>query len=343
MSRWEKVTEDTNIGKPQKKASVIENGKVLLLSDPGNVFQTVNVVVSVSKEPVASVAEEQDADAAAATEEGEVAEAKANPDSAPAPTITPEPTPFQPRTLSFGKSASSEKHAPRRGDLVSFVKASSSSSSDIKELRVVTKGVAQLVRGTLEAIDLKMGTAVFIRDGVTVASGGTGTANGNGSGGGGSSGGERFPIALTEVVSCNVKVLKHQEAVEVVMHQGKVYGVCRTTDLYLKSKVCGSKERTRLNLTVKRDLTGKIMAQSGMAKGPPYGNESDNGFETGWTKRISPYVREETPTAPAPAPTAPASILVKEAVEDSDASIEKSTLSPSSQVFDPAAAFTQVK
>eukprot|EP00593_Proboscia_inermis_P012358 CAMPEP_0171312552 /NCGR_PEP_ID=MMETSP0816-20121228/24610_1 /TAXON_ID=420281 /ORGANISM="Proboscia inermis, Strain CCAP1064/1" /LENGTH=56 /DNA_ID=CAMNT_0011798023 /DNA_START=18 /DNA_END=185 /DNA_ORIENTATION=- len=56
-----------------------------------------------------------------------------------------------------------------------------------------------------------MGTAVFIRDVSGSVSGGT--ANGNGGNGGSS--GERFPIALTEVVSCNVKVLKHQEAVEV--------------------------------------------------------------------------------------------------------------------------------
>ena len=55
------------------------------------------------------------------------------------------------------------------------------------------------------------------------------------------------------------------------------------------------------------------------------------------------FVREENLIDPAP--TALASIVVKEAVEGSDTLIEKSTLDPSSQVFDPAAeaAFTQVK
>jgi len=47
----------------------------------------------------------------------------------------------------------------------------------------------------------------------------------------------------------------------------------------------GLKERPRLNLTVKRelkDLGGKIIAQSGMAKGP----DGTIGFALGWTKRI---------------------------------------------------------
>mmetsp|Transcript_51818 Transcript_51818/g.62437 ORF Transcript_51818/g.62437 Transcript_51818/m.62437 type:complete len:110 (+) Transcript_51818:246-575(+) len=56
-----------------------------------------------------------------------------------------------------------------------------------------------------------------------------------------------------------------------------------------------------------------------------------NGFETGWAKRIGSYFREESPTVPAQ--TAPASIVMKEAVEGSDTSIEKSTLPQSSRVL----------
>ena len=48
-----------------------------------------------------------------------------------------------------------------------------------------------------------------------------------------------------------------------------ILSVCRTTDLYLSSKVkTGMKERPRLNLTVRKelqDMGGKIVAQSGLA------------------------------------------------------------------------------
>ena len=69
--------------------------------------------------------------------------------------------------------------------------------------------------------------------------------------------------------------------------------VCRTKDIYLASSFGGSsgglKERPRLNLTVKKELGGQVMAQSKMAKGP----DDTNGFVEGWTKRISPHVAEE--------------------------------------------------
>lgn len=53
-----------------------------------------------------------------------------------------------------------------------------------------------------------------------------------------------------------------------------IFTVCRTKDLFLASKIGrnssgssgGLKERPRLNLTVKREMGGQIMAQSKMAK-----------------------------------------------------------------------------
>jgi hypothetical protein len=67
--------------------------------------------------------------------------------------------------------------------------------------------------------------------------------------------------------------------------------VCRFDDLYLATSVGGSgpKERRKLNLTVKRELQGlggKIIAQSGMAKGP----DGTSGFVPGWTSRQSPFI-----------------------------------------------------
>lgn len=72
-----------------------------------------------------------------------------------------------------------------------------------------------------------------------------------------------------------------------------VSAVCRTKDIYLASSFGGSsgglKERPRLNLTVKKELGGQVMAQSKMAKGP----DNTNGFVEGWTKRVSHHVVEE--------------------------------------------------
>jgi hypothetical protein len=91
------------------------------------------------------------------------------------------------------------------------------------------------------------------------------------------------------VVSCDDNVLKDKETVEGVLFEGKIYGVCRTCDLYLTSKLGTSrKERPKLNLTVKKDRGGKILAQSMMAKGP----DGTNGFKAGWTMRTSQYASE---------------------------------------------------
>merc|ERR1711862_1048891 len=95
----------------------------------------------------------------------------------------------------------------------------------------------------------------------------------------------------SEVISCDVSVLKEKDSVEGILHDGSIYGICRIVDLYLETKLdskhgAARKERPRLNLTVKKDRGGKIMAQSMMAKGP----DGSNGFAPGWTSRISMFV-----------------------------------------------------
>ncbi len=157
---------------------------------------------------------------------------------------------------------------PRRGDLVSFAKGRKRNT--VRDIRVVERQKSTLLHGRLENIQRSdnetgknKGKAKFI------------TENG-----------EEYDIGLSEVVSCDVKVLKEKESVEGILHEGKVYGICRTCDLYLTSKLGTThKERPKLNLTVKKTLGGTIMAQSMMAKGP----DGSNGFTSGWTKRSSPY------------------------------------------------------
>ena len=141
-------------------------------------------------------------------------------------------------------SALDNSQNPRRGDLVSFVKGK---SKNVKDIRVLTRAAATFVRGHLENIDHKNHKARFV---ATV---------GNEV--------KTYAIELNEVISCEPSQLKEKVSVEGVLHDDAIHGVCRTTDLKLESKLgTGKRERPRLNLTVKKDRAGTIMAQSMMAK-----------------------------------------------------------------------------
>ena len=163
----------------------------------------------------------------------------------------------------------SSNSVPCRGDLVSFTR--SQNSKHIKDVKVIKKQSASVVKGTIQRLNVRANTAVFVPQGNTVD-------------------GDVFEIDDLEnsVVGCAVNSLKEGEDVEALPWDGKVYGVCRTSDLQMDTKVERKKERTRLNLKVRNDLKGmggKIVAQSGLAKGP----DNTNGFRSGWTKRVSQY------------------------------------------------------
>ena len=150
---------------------------------------------------------------------------------------------------------------PKRGDIVSFTKGKNSKA---KDTRIVSKAFAQRVKGRLTKLDLEKETAEFqsLTDSRT------------------------YDVNLSEVVSCETRVLKEGTAVEGVLHDGFIVGICRNSDLYLESTIAGGKkERPKLNLNVKVGLGGKIIAQSCMAKGP----DGTLGFNLGWTTRISKY------------------------------------------------------
>lgn len=160
---------------------------------------------------------------------------------------------------------------PRRGDIVTFAKARK--GTKVCDIRIEARKAATLVRGRLEDIQVhdtgeekrNTGTAKFIA--ATEKQ-------------------ETYEIDLAEVVSCDAVLLKERQQVEGILHDGAIYGVCRTSDLYLESKLgAGHKERPRLNLGVKKDRGGRIMAQSMMAQGP----DGTNGFAPGWTTRTSQY------------------------------------------------------
>uniref|UniRef100_A0A6T7IY63 CSD domain-containing protein n=1 Tax=Attheya septentrionalis TaxID=420275 RepID=A0A6T7IY63_9STRA len=273
--RWDKVVlDDTKVRVPtQTGANIKEEGRILLLSDPTNLFRR---------------KAESQSETVVTTPSDDLAE----PDT---PENEDVPKPQQKTGSRYisavgthcgyktgavalrGAGASTSidgSGAPRRGDLVSFTRTKQ--GRGVRDIRVIKRGAATLIKGHLDQIvlpsqsnSLETGTAKFIAatDDAKV-----------------------YEITLNEIVSCDLGMLKKNETVEGILHEGKIHGISRTADLYLVSKISasGKKERPRLNLTVKKELQGlgkKIMAQSGMAKGP----DETNGFVPGWTKRVSPY------------------------------------------------------
>ncbi|KAL7490321.1 hypothetical protein ACHAW6_016137 [Cyclotella cf. meneghiniana] len=167
---------------------------------------------------------------------------------------------------------------PRRGDLVYFGK---SKGNFAKDIRIERLDAATTVKGVLVDIKFDENTAVFIS----------------------SDSDTKYSISLSEVVSCEKSLLREKQEVNGVLHNGKIFGVCRMKDIFLTSSLAknssgsnnGPKQRPKLNLTVKKELQGmggQIMAQSKMAKGP----DGTIGFVPGWTKRLSPNAKTFIPS-----------------------------------------------
>jgi cold shock CspA family protein len=295
--RWSNVKD---VSQKAQHKEIAENGRILLLEDGSGMFNKRKIVRKTDSAPdtLATVPNED----ASAIDEGEK-NAKCT-DAGSGETTSEDHSicshlPYMNGAIAIhGAGASSSMDGssnPRRGDLVSFVTARN--GKGVRDIRVVTRQAAIFVRGRLENIIVlnkdgekgNMGTAKFIAA---------------------TEKGEEYEIDLTEVVSCDATLLKDKQAVEGVLHDGKMYGICRTTDLYLESKLgASSKERQKLNITVKKDRGGKIMAQSMMAtvrflvrstglQIPPLcailtflvmfqGPDGTKGFAAGWTKRVS--------------------------------------------------------
>jgi cold shock CspA family protein len=255
--RWDKVTDTPNTPKKGGGEEIIkEEGCILLLEDATNMF---------GDQSQATTQERNDADAVNKT----------------ASTAKRHLRYINGAIAIHGTGSASSTDGstnPRRGDLVSFMKAKN--GQGVRDVRIIERAAATLRRGRLEDIS---------RDSGDNESGGSAkfvAAN---------EGGEVYDVDLSEVVGCDPAQLKEKELVEVVLYDGCIYGLCRAADLYLESKMgVGKKERPKLNLIVKKDKGGKIMAQSMMAKGP----DGTNGFAPGWTNRLSQYASQAQQESP---------------------------------------------
>ena len=241
--RWNNVKEES---RKTQHNDIVQEGCILLLEDKAGMF---------SDQSTGTKMDTPAPDEGDATEK--VAEKKSDEDTAMgANTVGVICTrlPYRNGAIAIhgagSSSAVDDSSNPRRGDLVTFVKAKS--GKGVRDIRVLTRQAATLLHGRLEdivrtdALDGGCGTAKFIA--ATEKE-------------------EEYDVSLAEVVSCDVAILKEKQAVEGVLHEGRIFGICRTMDLYLESKLgTNHKERRKLNLAVKKDLSGKIMAQSMMAK-----------------------------------------------------------------------------
>lgn len=282
-NRWQNVDLDRGLSadKSLQSSSNIENGRILLLKDPsGQLFSDKDTPKNILSLPEASDEKKMGAtvfenychlvDKTASTDSDLIADVVASI-----------------QHVSYSKSAilnysGSENHfarstpeadVPRRGDFVVFGKSTKGTAKDV---RVVHKNVAQSIRGHLTQINILEGTAIFVEEKISASESCAAK--------------KTYNISLGEIISCLPTALQDLEKVEGIFHENSIYGICRTSDLYLASKVCPQSdkaERPKLNLTVKKELQGlggKIIAQSGMAKGP---ESNSRGFAKEWTSRKS--------------------------------------------------------
>jgi hypothetical protein len=291
-SRWESV--DENRQKAGNDELNTDLGCIILTSDPTGAFRP--SIANDRNEQVmtgeALVAVEEDAvDSTRNDENDDEGTTKTSQATLPLETCLTKRLRYKTSSLSTYQPGAmmtdfASTLTPHRGDLVSFVKGKNSTSQDgnaiVREVRMITRGAATLLRGRLQwisdstASDEKNGTTstraqFHCDDAHDVATS------------------QIFDVPSSEIISCDPSMIKDQERVEGILYEGKIYGIARLTDLYIGSKFTSvgpnSKGRQKLNLTVKKDLGGKIVAQSMMAKGP----DGTKGFVSGWTARISRF------------------------------------------------------
>jgi len=173
-------------------------------------------------------------------------------------------------------------HIYCRGDLVSFTKGKSPRT--VKDLKILKKSAATKVFGSLTDINSESKTAKFnvTKNKLNIDLP------------------DHYYVSFSDIVGCDPLFIKENMPVEGILLEDGIVGVCRKTDLCLDNKLFGNSkgERKPLNLTVRKelkDLGGKIIAQSCMAKGP----DGTPGFPSGWTKRSSIFA-EINQTIPSP-------------------------------------------
>ena len=209
--RWANVKDDLSASR-QSGSNVKAEGVILLISDPSHLFSPKPKTGSPVKKDLlgegsSDVATENKAAAAdSATEsntgidtnngEAETKDADNAASSGLGIHLRYKLSSMAVRSVAMGSS----RGEPKRGDLVSFGKTRGAKL--IKDIRIEKAAAATSVRGSLVDINKDDETAVFV-----IADDDT-----------------RYDINLTEIVSCHNSLLKDNEQVDGILHEGKIFG-----------------------------------------------------------------------------------------------------------------------
>ena len=99
-----------------------------------------------------------------------------------------------------GAGKSFKASAPKRGDLVSFIKGK---GGRVRDVTVIKHASAEILKGTLTNININEGKAKF--NSLTKEP-------------------NIYEISLSEVISCNIKILNEKDSVEGIFHDGSIFG-----------------------------------------------------------------------------------------------------------------------
>ncbi len=210
--RWDNVKE-ARFGDNKSGSSVIEQGIILLLSDPSHLFSptapkkngTVAQPADLDSSPQDKVEETKSSvEAVGATDDAKEDDGEGN-ESKENETATPNATlgirvRYKSSSIAFRNPAGAILGGPKRGDLVTFGKTRGANL--VKDIRVEEAGAATNVAGILEDINTGSDAAVFV------------SAANN----------QRYEIHLSEVVSCHKSLLQDKEKVDGILHEGHIYG-----------------------------------------------------------------------------------------------------------------------
>jgi len=198
VGRWANVRDDKSA---TKSGFSVKEGVILLLSDPSRLFSP-HPDTDHPKEMLVSDSEDKSVSNDSAPDENSPTDAE----NRDAPVKVEVGThlgyklsSMAARVFSTGSGAS-RGDGPKRGDLVSFSKTKGARM--VKDIRIEKMGAATSVAGILVDVDKDNDSAIFVS----------------------SENDTKYKIKLTEVVSCEISLLKDKEQVDGILHEGKIFG-----------------------------------------------------------------------------------------------------------------------
>ena len=213
--RWENVSREED-KRDLMSSNIKEQGYVLLLSDPSGMFSASARGGRKRRDSISTSSED--------VEESEKAETTADPVLAEDNTMIMAGASAVGTSVTYTNGAVAMRgdgsasllgdasSAPKRGDLVSFVRVKGGKGTTtttkgtmlaVRDVRVVKRGSATAMRGQLVDIKIVERTATFrVTTGRKL----------------------KYSLDLNQVVSCEPSLLKEGEQVEGIVHEGKVYG-----------------------------------------------------------------------------------------------------------------------